>query len=69
MSGMIEAVLCAFLIGLGAAAWVFARICRRIYSQPRPPGTGADDSLLAKLFAPEPRVIPIQVTDERQDGR
>ena len=67
--GMIEAVLCAFLIGVGVAGWAFARICRRIYSQPRPRGAQAEDSFLAKLFTPEPRVIPIRVSDERQDRR
>ncbi len=66
---MIKAALCAFLIGLGLATWVLARICQRIYSQPGTRGAPGDDSFLAKLFTPEPRMIPIRVTDEPQDGR
>ncbi len=61
---MIEAVVCALLIAFGLGVWGFAALCRRIYSRPRPPGAGPDDSLLAKLFTPGPMVQPVRMPPE-----
>ena len=58
---MIEAAICFLLISFGLGVWGFAALCRRIYSRPRPPGAGPDDSLLAKLFTPGPTVQPVPV--------
>ena len=70
---MIEAAVCLFLIALGLATWGFAAMCRRIYSRPRPPGSGPEDSFLAKLFTPGPVVVPVRVEERplspERDGR
>ena len=61
---MIEAAICFLLISFGLGVWGFAALCRRIYSRPRPPGAGPDDSLLAKLFTPGPTVQPVRIPTE-----